>query len=106
MDPAGLPALIEAIKHMHGCSAKHVATEHVHERAPNGETVWQGDVEAFELAGHPSAKRAYAWSEATTGTKRRGGSRWALPNGRGRRVPPPVIKRSWSRARARARGRS
>ena len=27
-----------------------------------GETVWQGDVEVFDLTGHPKAKRAYAWS--------------------------------------------
>jgi hypothetical protein len=27
-----------------------------------GKTVWQGDVEVFDLAGHPKAKRAYAWS--------------------------------------------
>jgi hypothetical protein len=26
-----------------------------------GETVWQGDVEVFDLIGHPKAKRAYAW---------------------------------------------
>jgi hypothetical protein len=25
-------------------------------------TVWQGDVEVFDLRGHPKAKRAYAWS--------------------------------------------
>jgi hypothetical protein len=27
-----------------------------------GKTVWQGDVEVFDLHGHPKAKRAYAWS--------------------------------------------
>lgn len=26
-----------------------------------GETVWEGDVHVFELDGHPTAKRAYAW---------------------------------------------
>lgn len=24
--------------------------------------MWQGDVEVFDLHGHPKAKRAYAWS--------------------------------------------
>jgi len=24
--------------------------------------VWQGDVEVFDLDGHPEAERAYAWS--------------------------------------------
>jgi hypothetical protein len=33
--------------------------------------VWSGDVEVFALTGHPFATKAYAWSEATTGTKRR-----------------------------------
>ena len=37
----------------------------------NGETVWQGDIEVFDLTGHPKATRAYAWSYATTGAKRR-----------------------------------
>jgi len=27
-----------------------------------GQTVWQGDVEVFDLKGHPKAKRAYGWS--------------------------------------------
>jgi len=27
-----------------------------------GETVWQGEVEVFDLTGHPKAKRAYGWS--------------------------------------------
>ena len=27
-----------------------------------GKTVWQGDVEVFDLAGHTKAKRCYAWS--------------------------------------------
>jgi hypothetical protein len=26
-----------------------------------GETVWKGEVEVFELSGHPKAKRCYAW---------------------------------------------
>lgn len=72
MDPAGLLALIEAIRHLHGVEARHVETVHVREAAPNGEKVWEGDVEVFDLATHPSgAKRAYAWSEPTEGTRRR-----------------------------------
>lgn len=27
-----------------------------------GQTVWQGQVEVFDLNGHPKAKRAYGWS--------------------------------------------
>jgi hypothetical protein len=69
-DPAGLSALVEAIRVMHGAEAKHVETVHVRE-THEGELVWDGDVETFDLVGHPHATRAYAWSEATTGTKRR-----------------------------------
>jgi hypothetical protein len=70
MDPAGIPALIEAIRHMHGVEAAHLETVHVDERH-QGERVWEGDVEVFALTGHPLATKAYAWSEATTGTRRR-----------------------------------
>src|SRR6266700_4031666 len=27
-----------------------------------GKTVWRGDVEVFDLSGHPKAKRCYGWS--------------------------------------------
>lgn len=27
-----------------------------------GQTIWQGEVEVFDLNGHPKAKRAYGWS--------------------------------------------
>ena len=69
-DPAGIPALHDAIRHLHGCEARHVATEHVREEH-RGQLVFERDVEVFELVWHPKATRAYAWSEATTGTKRR-----------------------------------
>ncbi len=50
-----------AIEHLHGCQAEHSATVPVHESF-RGETVWDGDVEVFNLTGHPKAKRCYAWS--------------------------------------------
>jgi hypothetical protein len=28
----------------------------------NGKTLWQGNVEVFELTGHPKAKRCYGWT--------------------------------------------
>lgn len=70
MDPAGLPALVEAIRHMHGCEARWVESVPVHE-THQGKTVWDGEVQVFDLVGHPKAQRAYAWSHATEGTKRR-----------------------------------
>jgi hypothetical protein len=69
-DPAGIPALQEAIRHLHGLEAKHVATEHVHE-THGGETVWRGDVEIFEAHGGDGPMRVYAWSEITGANKRR-----------------------------------
>ncbi len=33
----------------------------VHERF-KGQTVWRGEVEVFDLTGHPRANRAYGWS--------------------------------------------
>lgn len=49
------------IRELHGCGSTHVETVPVHE-VFKGQTVWQGDVEIFELKGHPKAKRCYAWS--------------------------------------------
>ena len=69
MDPAGLAALIDAIRHLHGCEATWVESVPVHEKSGD-ETVWDGDVQVFDVTGHPKAKRVYAWSHATTGTRR------------------------------------
>jgi hypothetical protein len=70
MDEAGNEALQEAIKHMHGCGSTWVESVPVNERF-DGEVVWAGEVQVFDLIGHPQATRAYAWSHATEGTKRR-----------------------------------
>jgi hypothetical protein len=50
-----------AVEHLHKCKAVHSVTLPVHEGS-RGQTVWQGDVEVFDLTGHPKAKWAYAWS--------------------------------------------
>jgi hypothetical protein len=49
------------VEHLHDCKAVWVETVPVHE-VFRGETVWQGQVEVFDLTGHPKAKRAYGWS--------------------------------------------
>jgi hypothetical protein len=49
------------IHHLHGCDSKHVETVLVHE-VFRGQTVWEGEVEVFDLVGHPKAKRCYGWS--------------------------------------------
>ena len=70
MDPAGLPALQDAIRHLHGCESTWLESVLVTETF-RGATVWDGEVQVFELRGHPGAARAYAWSHATDGTRRR-----------------------------------
>jgi hypothetical protein len=69
-DPAGIPALQDAIRHLHGVESQHAETVHVRE-VHAGQLLWEGDIEVFQLVKHPKAKKAYAWSEATTGAKRR-----------------------------------
>jgi len=49
------------IYQLHGCDSKHAETVPVHELF-QGKTVWQADVEVFNLTGHPKTKRCYAWS--------------------------------------------
>lgn len=56
----------DAIEAMHHCAANHVASEPVIELF-NGEVVWDGVVETFELGGHPKAKRCHAWSYEENG---------------------------------------
>jgi hypothetical protein len=51
---------------LHNCGATWRETVPVHEIF-RGETVWRGDVEVFDLNGHPRAKRAYAWSHPEGG---------------------------------------
>ncbi len=53
--------LRQAVETMHHCKARHVASEPVIELF-RGEVAWDGVVEAFEIDGHPKAKRCYAWS--------------------------------------------
>lgn len=50
-----------AFKKLHGCEARHVETVPVIERW-KGKTVWEGEVEVFDLIGHPTAKRGFAWA--------------------------------------------
>ena len=53
-----------AILNLHGCESTYVESVPVVEEF-QGETVWQGEVEVFDIRGHPKAKRAYAWGHVT-----------------------------------------
>jgi hypothetical protein len=53
--------LKQVIFHLHKASATHVSSVRVEEMF-RGKTLWKGDVEVFDLTGHPKAKRCYGWS--------------------------------------------
>ena len=56
--------LREVIRRLHGVESTHVESIPVKETF-QGRTVWEGVVEVFDLIGHPSAKRLYAWAHDT-----------------------------------------
>ena len=70
MTEATHSALREAIRGLHGCESTWREAVHVHETHA-GQTVWDGEVQVFELISHPGATRCYAWSHSTERGKRR-----------------------------------
>ena len=58
--PQAIAELKATVERLHGGTATHVETVPVKE-VFEGKTVWQGDVEVFDLSGNPKASRAYAW---------------------------------------------
>jgi hypothetical protein len=62
--------LKKAIESQHGGTATFVQSVPVTEMH-GGQTVWDGLVAVFDLAGHPGATRAYAWSYERPDGKRR-----------------------------------
>jgi hypothetical protein len=50
-----------AVEKAHGCRARRVGKVTVHEKQA-GRTVWYGAVHVFDLYGHETAHRAYAWT--------------------------------------------
>jgi hypothetical protein len=53
-----------AFLRLHDCTARYLETVSVVETF-QGETVWEGDVEVFELLDHPKAKIGYGWGHVT-----------------------------------------
>ncbi len=70
LDPAGIPALTEAIAHLHGARARFVEWVRVADTF-QGAPVFDTTVGVFELTGFAAAQRAYAWSEPAGGKRRR-----------------------------------
>ena len=64
------PPLIEAIRNLHGCESTWLESVPITETF-QGQTVWEGTVQVFDLIGHPTASRCYAWSHAVEGSEKR-----------------------------------
>jgi hypothetical protein len=62
--------LQRAVEGMHGGKARLAQSVPVKE-THRGATVWEGVVHVFELTGHPTATRAYAWSSPIEGSDKR-----------------------------------
>lgn len=56
--------LKKVIRQLHGCEAEHAETVPVKEMF-RGQIVWEGEVEVFNIRGHPKARRCYAWAHDT-----------------------------------------
>ena len=65
-----MPMLREAIESQHGGKATFAQSVPVRETF-GGKAVWEGVVHVFDLAGHPKATRAYAWSSPIEGSDKR-----------------------------------
>jgi hypothetical protein len=63
-------ALEKAILDLHGCKSIWVESVPVKE-VFEGETVWEGVAQVFDLIDHPKAERCYAWSHELEGSKKR-----------------------------------
>jgi hypothetical protein len=59
--------LQEAVRKAHGCQADHIASVPI-EEVFQGKTMWKGNVEVFDLRGHPTATQCYAWGHAMRDT--------------------------------------
>lgn len=70
MNDVAIPELKHAVEAQHGGAATFVQSVPVREEH-NGQTVWDGTVHVVDLARHPSATRAYAWSCERPDGKRR-----------------------------------
>ncbi len=61
--------LQDVIRKLHGSESTHVETVPIKE-THQGQTVWEGDVEVFDLHDHPQTSRVYAWAHETDDAER------------------------------------
>ena len=62
--------LKRAVEAQHGCRATLAQSVPVRDTF-GGKPVWEGIVHVFDLAGHPTATMAYAWSSPIKGVDKR-----------------------------------
>ena len=62
--------LRQTICDLHGCDSTWAESVPLKEMF-QGQTVWEGIVQVFDLVDHPSASRCYAWSHETDAGNRR-----------------------------------
>jgi hypothetical protein len=62
--------LRQAVERMHTCKATLAQSVPVTETF-EGKTVWEGVVHVFDLKGHMTANKAYAWSSPIEGSDKR-----------------------------------
>jgi len=80
VDEVPVDSLRDAVRDLYGCEPKFVESVSVTERlkavnsslavfadadGPDTRTLWRGTVCVFDLVGHPTATRCYAWIYAT-----------------------------------------
>ena len=70
MSESDTSQLKQAVEAQHDGIATLAQTTPVHETF-HGQVVWEGVVHVFELDGHPTATRAYAWSSPIEGSDKR-----------------------------------
>jgi hypothetical protein len=61
--------LRDVIRRLHGVESEHVESVPIKETF-QGKTVWEGEVEVFDLKNHPQATRLYAWAHETENPKK------------------------------------
>lgn len=59
-------AFERAFKDLYHCAARHLETVPVVETF-NGNVIWEGEVEVFNLVGHPETDTGYAWGYSQGG---------------------------------------
>jgi hypothetical protein len=65
-----IDTLKDCIWRLHGCVGRFAHVAEVSETF-QGLPAWQGVVHVFDLEGHPTATRAYAWSSPIEGSDKR-----------------------------------